>query len=693
MKYSKYKEELLSWEYEQIKLRKKYSGTPAGFQSETDYELACEQWNISKKEFDNSKEKKLCEGIFPEKQPFVGRSDIFSQIDSSFSQGSNNIILYGIRGMGKRSIALEYMHRAKAEYDHILYVAVDTTIQNAFVDDNKIRFLNLQYSREEFGNRRQYFLNKLDLLRSNAQKYKILLIITNVNSFEDADFMQLLDIPCQKIIVSELNLDNSVITKSAKNTTNIYVSALPPDNIKDLIDIIDTENKLTETDKNHIFSYASKTGYHTLSIIFEINRRLHKIETPDTKTFFKSVPLKKIHKEILMDLSILPASGIDRDLFQLITDTKDVDLDYLLKYLLVMECINETTNKKLLFIHPAIAEEVVSALHPSVNNCSRFIRGWGDYLDGTTTGVMTWDRDYEENLKLEEYVLALTDYFKDPAAWLGKAFEEFVTFLWVQQYFDEANAYALKLYNTIAKYYGEESTMAGREALRVAAVYYNSADFSNADMWYEKAYKLLKATPSNEPEKHLQLMIAISKLCRSSYDNKDYSKGLIFCDEARQIYDDLSQRNDISSKDKDRSDIIYGYVLLEKAKIYLALGNANEAENKYNLITSQLTSIDKNCFRQKEFLIFYCDLLITKNNLMKAKQIAEELYELTVRYRGDANTTSLTFQEKLADIYVMCNENDKAKKLYETLLILIKEHYDYQKSWIIRIKQKLKVYK
>lgn len=70
-------------------------------------------------------------------------------------------------------------------------------------------------------------------------------------------------------------------------------------------------------------------------------------------------------------------------------------------------------------------------------------------------------------------MFAVYETFPEPAPWLSTAFEEIVTFLWVQGYYEEALPYAIKVYEAAMNYYGPNHVLPGREALRVAAVYHN----------------------------------------------------------------------------------------------------------------------------------------------------------------------------------------------------------------------------
>lgn len=180
---------------------------------------------------------------------------------------------------------------------------------------------------------------------------------------------------------------------------------------------------------------------------------------------------------------------MEKDPFIRISGTSEKTLRTLRNYLLIdfikwkkaaSQTAVPTNDNILLQVHPLIAEAVKRMTPPTCINCSHLLRGFAASLNGDGLGVGTWNRTYEENQKLEPHIFALYETFPDPAPWLATAFEEIVTFLWVQGYHEEALPYALKIYENVLDYYGPDHVMPGREALRVAAVYHNCMDHEHA---------------------------------------------------------------------------------------------------------------------------------------------------------------------------------------------------------------------
>ena len=147
----------------------------------------------------------------------------------------------------------------------------------------------------------------------------------------------------------------------------------------------------------------------------------------------------------------------------------------------------------MISLHPIIAEAAAKIFRPSPVNCSCLLKGMERYLNGESTEKKnTWGRTHLENQSLEPYVLSFVKAFPQPVPWLASAFDEMVTFLWIQEYFPEAEAYSLDLFAAVESYYGECHQLTGQMALRTAAVYYNEMKFSEAGEWYIKVSRMYR---------------------------------------------------------------------------------------------------------------------------------------------------------------------------------------------------------
>ena len=338
----------------------------------------------------------------------------------------------------------------------------------------------------------------------------------------------------------------------------------------------------------------------------------------------------------------------------------------------------------LLRVHPLIAEAVKRIMPPTCINCSRLLRGFEKYLYGDDLGVGTWNRTYEENRVLEPHVFAVYETFPNPAPWLGTAFEEIVTFLWVQGYYEEALPYAIKVYESVMNYYGSNHVLPGREALRVAAVYHNRMDHDQALMWYQKGYELLKAVTPRTFEVMDQLSTACGKLAKEYSHRQDPVARNKYAAEYMQIAEAIMQMDDkdLPESGKQRFSMKRHYFLLEEAKYALREGRIAVSRELYAAIETWMESQEDLGYRKTAFKELQIALLIHENQLEDAEKIARENVQSALLYRGEKYKDYLSQLEILADVLALEKKSEEAFSVYEKLLTHLQRDYPYEEKWI-----------
>ena len=321
---------------------------------------------------------------------------------------------------------------------------------------------------------------------------------------------------------------------------------------------------------------------------------------------------------------------------------------------------------------------------PTCINCSRLLRGFEKYLYGDDLGVGTWNRTYEENRVLEPHVFAVYETFPNPAPWLGTAFEEIVTFLWVQGYYEEALPYAIKVYESVMNYYGSNHVLPGREALRVAAVYHNRMDHDQALMWYQKGYELLKAVTPRTFEVMDQLSTACGKLAKEYSHRQDPVARNKYAAEYMQIAEAIMQMDDkdLPESGKQRFSMKRHYFLLEEAKYALRQGRIAVSRELYAAIETWMESQEDLGYRKTAFKELQIALLIHENQLEDAEKIARENVQSSLLYRGEKYKDYLSQLEILADVLALEKKSAEAFSVYEKILTHLQRDYPYEEKWI-----------
>lgn len=689
MKKQNYQEKLLIWKRNQIKLREKYSNTPAGFTTKQEAETALFEWQKEYEEYVESQEHKLSDTIISHESSIcVGREADLICLHNQLAK-EHLTFLYGIGGIGKSTIALAYMHQYNALYDHVLFITANQNMMHTICDDYSVSITNLRFLQNKYKSLRRYYHVKLQVLKSLCENKRILMIIDNYNIINDSTLDSFISLPCDKLFTTRINFE------SIPSSQKMHITALPKDKWELLIrsyssDTIDAK-VLSE-----INAYAKKINGHTLSIKLASKQALLGL-TPDADwdviTLLSPFHLNKAEIELLLYLSILPTQGISKKFFLLLTSASETTLNNLRKYLLVDVIYKKNAwmdDNELLHVHPLIAEAVKKLKKPTCQNCSRLLRGFEAYMNGQLTGENTWLRTFDENRMLEPYIFALYETFPNPAPWLGKAFEEITTFLWIQGYYKEAEKYALKIYHATLDYYGIDSEMPGREALRVAAVYHNNLEHEKASTWYKKGFELLKSVTHRTFSSDLMLIHAYGKMIREARHQNDWVSFEKYFEDFQQLTNEYLSRTDIIRAQHDQINLEYHFGLLDKAKLLVENGKIKEARDTYEEMRYWLSEQDNTSYHVVTFNDFYVSLLVQEGNLTQAKEIAGYDAQTAMIYRGKTYKDYLTYQERLADVTMLCNQRRESLRIYEEILICLQNEYPYEKEWVSSILKKMK---
>ena len=132
MKNFNFQEQLLLWEKNQILLQKKYADTPPGFSTPEAQKAAQEAWESAYALYLENGCYKVNDLPLPSSlAPLIGRETELESIRKMLAV-SHTVFLYGIGGIGKTAIALQYMEDHRHTYDHILYSLTHKGILQGF---------------------------------------------------------------------------------------------------------------------------------------------------------------------------------------------------------------------------------------------------------------------------------------------------------------------------------------------------------------------------------------------------------------------------------------------------------------------------------------------------------------------------------------------------------------------------------
>ena len=663
-KKESYEQECLEWQWEQLRFRRKYKDTPGGFQDKETERTAVRQWREEVDRFRRNSCHRLASSEIFSREPFAGREEELTLLKTSLEDREGPVILYGIGGIGKSALAREYIRRYGKTYEHILYLSFRTTIQNMIEDDFDVRISNVQYNKELYENKRKYFQFKYDILKEIVRKEKTLMVVDNCDVEYDKDMEKLFSLPCHILVTSRRH------PSAWGDYGGIQVGPLKSQKEWDEFVRCYRIEGLSENRRQEFDDYRKKVEGHTLLT-------QQKVINPDEefsgleefqKDLFKRLHLKAEEKKAMTYLSIMPVQGVPKKIFLTISGISEQTIDHLERCIMAQQVYSGNWQDDMIFLHPIIGEGAREIFNPTTDNCCHLIRGFADYLYGEDGAYnKTWNNSYRDNQKMEPYVSAFVKAFPKPAPWLAEKFDQLVTFLWIQGYYEEAEQYSKDLYQAVKEYYGECHQITGQMALRLAAVYHNSLAHEKSREWYIRGVEILeKCKPFNQL--HLYwLASGYGKVARLLWHDGDMdgAKKMI----EKGIESQFRFQAGIEEKTESlvsRSDQGMAYLLLEKGRIHLKCGEIEKAEEICEGLFREYseTRVMKQ-FRINDFTEFRIRLLMERGEYEQAENWARENVERAIFYRGKEWKDTMQSKKLLAHILRLEGKIEEARRLYD----------------------------
>ncbi|MCD8150371.1 MAG: NB-ARC domain-containing protein [Clostridiales bacterium] len=690
----RYEKELLEWYREQFFLRKKYKDTPPGLHSAEQEAFAQEQLKEAEERYRESCVVRLLSHYDPPEEIFVGREEILRRVEEALAAKNGPVVLYGMGGMGKSAIAREYLRRRGGDYDNVLFLFGDEGIITVICDDYQVQVTNMQYSRDKYGNRNNYFRAKICALEQIAKEKKLLLVIDNWDRSSDKGMEEVFSLDCDILVTTRITPAAWGLAEGIR--VNGFEEA---DEWRAFLSAYG-KTACSGEEQRELEQYCRRVGGHPLLMKLKAGERAeapveseskerYPSDTEEAfvkflKNLFSCYALRKEEKQVLLELSVMPVQGIPLSLYQKISGVSESALRRLDAFQLV-SC-SGSSEEQVLSLHPLVAETAASLFSPTLTNCRKMVSAFCDSIWNM------WSSTYIENQKLEPYVFALIRAFPSPAAWMAGELEKLSTWLWIQGYYEEAKRWQKKIFDSTEKYYGGNHQMTGEMALRMAAVYYNSMDREEADRWYRRAYQVLRqCEPMDSRHKRL-LATVCGKLSRNYRLAGEIDLASGYLDKAVRYfreYCDLYKRSRHPRTHELSIEIEGASFQFYRARILAVQGRYGEAERICLEAREDILSIEGEEFRINEFDTLYIELLARKGDFPAALRLAKEDLERAVFYRGPVFKDTLLCREMLGDVYLAAGAAEEAGKEYQGLFLEVCRCFPYRKDWAERVNAKI----
>lgn len=669
----------LVWSWNQIVLQHRYAGTPPGFASGEARRQAVSDWAAQYAAYRQTHDRFLCPKTIVPPERFVGREEELREIHRHLTgaDGPGRVLLHGMGGMGKTTLARAYAARFAGEYDEILWLNFRQDLTRTVCDDGELTIRNMTWDAGQYANQDQYFRRKWEAFTALLQDRRVLLILDDMNRLQDRRFPLLWQLPCDLLITSRICRKEWPVTavpvaplKTEAAWREFYrcYSSTPPD-----------ARQIRQLD-----AFRGTVQGNTLLMQLAVCNPEGGAAAPHwedamAQYFLRGSLLNGTDRKVLRGLSLLPVSGMEVPTFLRACGLKQATLDKLQAMSLVW--VQERDGALWCGLHPVIAEGVRACYPPTQENCRQFLRG----LEAEYTNI--WHAPYTEVTKAIPICFALLDAWPVPRAWLADSYDAFATVLWIGGYFQESLRYMLRLYGSCEDYYGRIHQVTGSIALRVGAVYHNSMQFAEAKVWYEKALDILRRSQPYNVLYYYRLAQAAHKLCRNARHEGRYDAAEAYGRESMEAL----RRYESTAGQVPPHHRGSGYFLkLEQAKILFCRQEYEQTQEMCRLLREQFCAggdTERRYFLT-ELDLLRAEALLKLGRVDQARQLAGACVDTARVMRGETAKETLGCREVLADAWAASGDPEAARQIYREVLCKLARHYPGQTAWYQTILEK-----
>ena len=356
---------------------------------------------------------------------FVGRRRELDLLSEQLRQIDNKAVLCGMGGIGKSEIAKMYCKEHFRDYDLILWIPFDTSLEHTLADDSALRIEGLNRSDYPMCGDAEYSRKKLSLLKDMADR-KVLVILDNFDVTEDADLSDFCSGPYALIITSRCQHLSSVIQE---------INVAPLMDREELMQLFQTEyfREIGSGDCQIIQKIMRCLEMHTLSIRLIAaamqRRRIHPAdmlrmlnapaeEEPLGKRMnlpeqmkqrlrqvfhLSSLSVQEIY--IMRNLALVSNHGIEAERFYQLCELDGYDV---IDDLIDRNWIIQDAVRDVIHCHPLIAEMMLEQIAGEPECCDTMLGNLYRYVMTREVGTFS----YKE--KLQNAELAATAYARIP---------------------------------------------------------------------------------------------------------------------------------------------------------------------------------------------------------------------------------------------------------------------------------------
>jgi tetratricopeptide (TPR) repeat protein len=644
---------------------------------------------------------RLTNFIPPDASHVVGRNDELAETHQKLSNNKPTVLVNGIGGIGKTTLALKYMVTYTPQYQHVAWLNAAAGVQSAFIQDTALLdALHLRRDVEDCINATQpdkafdlVFKRLNDLAQNTEGGKKILVVLDNANDlanllahkkyFDTAHIHVLITSRANPEGWQMVKVESLPKEQALELFKNIYPSVLATDEELDtvlshlfyhtlLIELVAKAAKANAMEFDCLRQAINEkfihdpdlqkrkvnVENHSVTIGEEVKRA--KIEEYIWLIFKNVKDLPDTAKEMLRAFALLPPpTSFDEDFltqhftkWQITEDVYDILDISLVERGWLDKCV--TQNRSAYSMHPLIAEVVVKHLEVNITFAEAYIIHIADllYYDYLNPKHNLFKKN--ENKPLAERLIELfstenVEGISDLLDNSGNLEEEF-------GFYHKGAAFREKALQIAEVIFDKNHKKIALRQSSLANVYRNLGRYEEATKLLEYA---LTSDFENYGENHQTYAVSQSNLANSYKYLGRYDKAAVLLESA--LISDLKHLgSDNPEVAKKQSNL---------ALVYRNLGRYKEAAILLeNALASDLKNFIKN---HPEVAKKHSNLGLVYRNLgfyHKAAELLETAIAYDLENFGKEHPYIATKQSNLALVYISLKRYDQAAELLENSL-------------------------
>lgn len=344
--------------------------------------------------------------VYPDSH-FVGRTKELTEIHRYLSSAENKMFLVGMGGIGKSEIARMYIKRHQTDYDVILWVSFEGSIEQTLINDYAFPIQGLSRTKFPEDSDQEYFQRKLRILKEISDR-RILIVLDNFDVTDDPQLEAFCSGTYTVIFTTRYHQEN-------QHLPEVYLSEMTDE--ADLLELFKTEysRSLDETALAYVKDIIRQLNGHTLSIRLVASTMQHRRIAPEKmsallksgaatmskentraadmifgqlKEVFRLSTLSEDEQYLLKNLALVPLRGISVETLYDWCGLEDFDvIDDLIKKSWIIH--NPATDE--VHLHPLVADLFQEKLADDSKSCNSFLNALQKSVEHSQTKNMSYE--------------------------------------------------------------------------------------------------------------------------------------------------------------------------------------------------------------------------------------------------------------------------------------------------------------